>query len=219
VGESRKIDSFFMFRHNGHGGKVRLQLFTNSDYTTEVYNSGALEIYQLQGFDVEWGTAPLGLTSTDLLGLESPYYSFFTATTCSSFRITFTRCTQPYWEFGRIFMGKYREAPYNPQLGMQFGWKSSTENKRSIGGSLRTRPGERWRDLRADMTFAADSDRAIWRDVLGIIDAQDVAISIFPGVGGRPERDHTFNAQLDQHSPFGWTNPSINENVFTFTEI
>jgi hypothetical protein len=219
-GEARKVDSFFMFRHNGHGGKVKLQLFQNADRTGELYNSGAVEIYQLQGLDVDWGWSPLGFGSNDLLGLEAPYSLFHTAAVAASFKLTFTRCTQAYWEFGRFFMGKYVEAPYNPEHGMSFGWQSNTQQKRSRGASLRTSRGERWREMRADMHYESDADRAIWRDLLGQIDtAEDVAVSIFPGAGGRPERDHVFNAQLQQHSPFTWANPVFNESVITFTEV
>lgn len=219
-GNGRRLDSFFLFRHNGHGGKVRLQLFTNPDYTAQVYDSGTNEIYPLTAIESEWGISPLGFASNDQLGPESPYSLFFTAATCSSFKITLTRCQGPYWELGRVFLGKYIEAPYNPEHGMSFGWQTTAKQKRSRGASLRTQGGGRWRELRADMHYESDADRALWRDMLGQIDLdEDVAISIFPGAGGRPERDHTFNAQLQQHSPFNWANPVFNESVITFTEV
>lgn len=219
-GNGRKIDSFFIFRHTGQGGRVRLQLFTDSAYTTQVYDSGTVDIYTLQGLDVDWGTAPLGFGANDLLAAEAPYSLFFTAVACSSFKMTFTRCQAAYWEFGRFFLGKYLEAPYNPQLGMEFGWQSNDLQTRTKGASLRTRPGERWRELKADMFYGTDPDRAIWRDLLGKISLnEDVAMSIFPGVGGRQERDHVMNAQLTAHSPFNWANVNFNETVFTFAEI
>jgi hypothetical protein len=219
-GNGRRIDSFFAFRHNGHGGKIRLQLFQYMDRTVELYNSGANEIYPLTAIDAEWGISPLGFATNDVLGPEAPYYLFPTATTCASFRITLTRCQNAYWEIGRFFLGKYIEAPYNPEHGMTCGWQTTTRQARSRGGSLRTQRGERWRELRADMHFESDADRALWRDMLGQIDmVEDVAISVFPGAGGRPERDYTFNAQLQQHSPFTWANPVFNESVITFTEV
>lgn len=219
-GNGRRLDSFFLFRHNGHGGKLRLQLYQNADFTTEVYNSGANEIYPLTAIESEWGISPLGFASNDVLGPESPYSLFFDAVTCSSFKITLTRCQGPYWELGRIFLGKYLEAPYNPAHGMSFGWATTTKQKRSHGASLRSQRGERWRELRADMFFATDADRALWRDMLGQIDTvEDVAISVFPGVGGRQERDHVINAQLAQHQGFAWNNVNFNETVFTFTEV
>jgi hypothetical protein len=220
-GNGRRIDSFFMFRHNGHGGKVLLQLFKNMDRTVEVYNSGVVEIYPLTSMDnAEFGFAPLGFSTDDVLGPESPYSLFFTAVTAASFRITLTRCQNAYWEIGRIFLGKYREAPFNPKWGMSFGWQSTGKQVRTLGGSLRTWAGERYRELKADMTYIRDTDRAVWRDLLGQIDlSRDVAISIFPGYGGRAERDGVFNAQLQQHSPFTWPQFSMNEVVFEFTEV
>lgn len=120
-GNGRRVNSFFMFRHNGHGGKLRLQYFSDMNRTTEIYNSGAVEIYTLTSIDSEWGIAPLGFASTDVLGPESPYSLYHTDVTALSFKITLTRCQGPYWEIGRFFMGKYIEAPYNPEHGMTFG--------------------------------------------------------------------------------------------------
>lgn len=219
-GNGRRLNSFFMFRHNCHGGKLRLQLYSAMDRTGQVYDSGSVEIYTLTSIDSEWGVSPLGFASTDVLGPEAPYYIYFSDTTCLSFKITLTRCQGAYWEIGRFFMGKYLEAPFNPQYGMQFGWQTNTKQARTLGSSLRTRVGERWRELRADMFYATEADLALWRDAMGQIDlAEDVAISIFPGVGGRAERDGVFNAQLQQHSPFVWDNPAFYETVFNFTEL
>jgi hypothetical protein len=220
-GNGRRIDSAFLFRHNGHGGKIRLQLFKYADRTVEIYNSGAVEIYPLTAMDnAEFGYAPLGFSTDDVLGPESPYSLFFTAVIAASFRITLTRCQNAYWEIGRVFLGKYREAPFNPKWGMTFGWQSTGKQTRTIAASLQTRAGERYRELKADMRYVNDSDRAVWRDLLGQIDlSEDVAISIFPGFGGRAERDGVFNAQLEQHSPFTWPQFNTNEAVFQFTEV
>lgn len=219
-GNGRKIDSFFLFRHNGHGGKVRLRLYTYPDFTGQVYDSGVVDIYTLFPIEYEWGIAPLGFATTDILAGESPYSLFFAAVACSSFRIDFSRCQGPYWEIGRAYLGKYLEAPYNPAMGMQVGWQSTSQQTRALGASLRTRAGSRWRDMKVDLFYGTDSDRALWRDLLGRISMdEDVAFSIFPGVGGRQERDHVMNAQLQAHVPFGWNNVNFNEAAFTFTEV
>lgn len=220
-GNGRRIDSFFLFRHNGHGGKILIQLFKYADRTVEIYNSGVLDIYALTAVDnAEFGYAPLGFSSDDVLGPESPFSLFFTAVVAASFRITLTRCQNAYWELGRVYLGKYREAPFNPKWGMTFGWQSTSKQTRTLGASLRTWVGARYRELKADMTYTRDADRAVWRDLLGQIDlSQDVAISIFPGYGGRAERDGVFNAQLQQHSPFSWPQFNMNEVTFEFTEV
>lgn len=220
-GNGRRVNSFFMFRHNCHGGKIRLQLYSDKNRTSAtVYDSGTVEIYPLTTIDSEWGIAPLGFASTDVLGPESPYYLYFADTTAVSFKITLSRCQGAYWEIGRFFMGKYLEAPYNPEHGMSFGWQTTGKQVRTLDASLRTRAGKRYRQLRADMFFETDTDRALWRDLLGQIDLQeDVAISILPGYGGRPERDGVFNAQLEAQAPFTWASPVFHEAVFNFAEV
>lgn len=220
-GQGRRSDSFFLFDHNGYGGKVRLQLHRHSDFTVDVYDSGAQYIVGAASpiDDGSWGVAPLGVPIDDVLIQEAPHYLLHTATTFQSFTITFTRCQQAYWEIGRIFMGKSREMPSNPRHGLSFGWVTDAARQRSRGASLRCRPGARWRDLSASMFYLTDAQRAIWRDLLGQITNQDCAITLRPGAGGREERDHVANMQLTQHTPFNWGVGSIHETTVTFTEV
>lgn len=220
-GNGRKVDSLFFFRHNCHGGKLRLLLFKDIGFTSAVYDSGALEISALSPIDVDWGTAPLGVASNDLLALESPFSFFFPAVACSAFGVILSRCQAPYWEIGRMFLGKYLEAPYNPDYGMRFGWQSNTVQKRTpLSASLRTRPGDRWREFGGNLIYTADADRAVWRDLLGRISLEeDVAVSIFPGAGGRLERDHVANMQLSAHSAFTWPDFGSVDTAFNFVEV
>lgn len=218
---SRKPDSFFIFRHTGYGGKVRLQLWGNDNYTSQVYDSGTLQITDalptLETF--EWGEAPLGLRMSDLLATEAAFYLYFTGVICASFTITFTECQNAYWEFGRIFLGKYYEAPFSPEQGMTFGPASNTEHQRSRGGSLRTLPGERWDVLKVNTAYATDATRAAWQDLYNRITNSDVAVSVFPGIGGRQERDHVKNMKLAEQTPFAWTNPTFQERTIELLEV
>lgn len=191
------------------------------DGTYAIYDSGWLEVYQLVSLgNMEWmGNAPLGFSTTDMLASESAFCLYHPATGITGFRLTFTRCQYHYWQFGRIFIGKYVEAPYNPKLGMNYGWVSSTVQTRTKGATLRTNPGERWRELKVDMFYLDETQRPIWRDLAGQISLEkDVAVSVFPGYGGRKERDFVFNAQMSQHNPFGWTGQTMNETSYQFTE-
>lgn len=218
---SRKPDSFFMLRHNGYGGKYRLQLFGNDNFTSQVYDSTTLQITDalptLETF--EWGEAPLGLRMSDLLAGEAPVSLYFTGVTCASGTLTLTECQAPYWEIGRLFLGKYYETPYNPQEGMAVGPASNMEHQRSRGGSLRTRSGERWDELTANMLYATDATRAAWRDLYNRMTNRDMALSIFPGVGGRQERDHVYNMKLAEHSPFTWSAPAFQERTIRLLEV
>lgn len=192
------------------------------DGTFALYDSGWLEIYQLVSLgNMEWmGNAPAGFSTTDMLASESAFSLFFPATGATGFRLTFTRCQYHYWQFGRIYLGKYVEAPYNPRLGMEYGWMSNTEQTRTKGATLRTRAGGRWREVTVDMFYLTEAQRPVWRDLAAQMDlSNDIALSVFPGYGGRQERDFVFNAQMVQHNPFGWNNLTLNETKYQFTEL
>lgn len=221
-GAARKINSFFIFRHNGQGGSVRLRLYPNDDYTGTPYDSTALALFTAITSDsYDWGIAATSPDSAnDLLGADSPYSLFFTTFTAKSFQIDFTSGVRAYWDIGRIYLGKYLEAPTNPRYGMTVTENYNDIQTRTKGGSLRTRAGEKWRDLKVDMFYQTDATRALWRDLVSHVQLnRDVAIAVFPSVGGRQERDYVFNAQLQAPSSFAWSNPNFNEVTYTFTEV
>lgn len=220
-GNGRQVDSFMLFRHNAHGGNVRLQLYSDSNYVNQVYDSGTVSIFTLtQLGSVTWGYGtPLGFGVDDQLGGESPYYLYFTATVCGSFKMTFTGCQAGYWQFGRIILGKYRALPDDPDRGaVTVGWADNRILARGRAGSSRMRAGERWREVSANMYFFLDADRAIWRDWMAQIQNEDFVFAMRVGAGGREERDHVFNVQLKQHAPFSWGDAS-HDSTITLTEV
>ena len=222
-GETRIINSFFMFRHNCQGGLAQLKLYPNDDYTGTAYDSTALAVGAAITSDShDWGlgTSVASPDSVnDLLLAEAPYSLFFSNFTAKSGELILTSCDRSYWQIGRLFLGKYLEAPYNP-LAMSVAYPNNDIQQRSKGASLLARAGERWRDLRVDMFYATDAQRALWRDLISVIQQSgDVAISVFPGVGGRQERDHVFNMVLKEPSAFDWSLASYNNAVYSFTEV
>ena len=221
-GQTRKIDSFFIFRHNGQGGSIRLRLWANADYTGSVQDTGTVALSTaITSNSFDWGTNVSAPDSNnDLLLSDSPYSLFFTVFTAKSFTIDFTSCQRSYWDIGRIFLGKYVEAPYNPSAGLTMGEEYNDIQMRTKGGSLRTRAGEKWRTLKVDMFYATDATRAIWRDLISKIQMNgNVAISVFPGAGGRQERDHVFNAQLQAPTSFAMSLANTYAATYTFTEV
>lgn len=219
------VDNFKMFRHFCHGGLIRLEIFNGpADFWTgtPTFDSGTVEIFQILGIEsfVASPNSGLGFASNDVLAQETAYSLYFTPAFCSSFRITLTRCQYHYWEIGRIFLGKSLEAPYNPRLGMDVQWQTTDIQTKTKGATSRTRPGERWRELKVDMYYLTDAQRALWRDLTGQIQlVRDVAIDVFPGWGGRQERDFIFNAQMAQNDPFKWSGLSLNETTYLFSEV
>jgi hypothetical protein len=221
-GDARKIDSFFMYRHNCQGANVQLLLYPNSDYTGTPYDSTALPFFTaVTSNSFDWGiTAAAPDSVNDLLLAEAPYFLYFAAFTAKSFKIILTNCARTYFDITRIWLGKFLEAPYNPKYGMTVGESYGDLPNRTKGGSLRTRSGAKWHELKIDTFYLDDAGRQLWSDLISFIQLnKDVAISVLPGVGGRQERDRVWNMQLQAGTQFAWNNINLNEAVFSFTEL
>lgn len=207
-GAGRKPNCLGLFRHNGHGGKIRLQLYQDAALVTQVYDSGDLNLFDvvpLGSFD--WGVDPLGLGSSDPLGGESPYTLFFTATSCAGFKVTlsgFGGSGSPYWQAGRLWLGKYFEFTYNAQ-DAGLAPMEATQAVRTRGGSLRANAGERWHELELNFAFIAEADRPVILDMMkqaGL--ARDVLASVFPSATDRSRRDYTLNGRLASLDAIRW---------------
>lgn len=224
-GDTRLVNAIFIFRDNAHGGKVRFLGYANSDFTGCVMDTGALDRFTAITSDgYQWGVGSSAFNANDLLGNESPYWLFFTqALSLKSYEFVFSNApaTISYWEVGRFFVGKYLEAPYSPDYGMELSWKSNDSQQRTYGGSLYTTGrSAKWREVRIDMVYYSDAQRALWRDFLGQVTVRkDVAWALRPGVGGREERDTVLDAQFSDLAPFNWANVNQYRTVYTFVEV
>lgn len=220
-GEARIINTFAMLRHNAQGGLVQLLLYPNADWTGTPYDSTALTTGAAITSDShDWGIAATSPDSVnDLLFSEAPYYLNFSNFTAKSFEIVLTSCDRSYWQVGRLWLGKYLEAPYNPKIGMVKAPANNDIQQRTKGGSVRARAGEKWRDLKIDMLTATDAQRALWTDLMSYVQlSRPVLVNVFPGVGGRQERDHIFEALVKDHAGIAWNGPFFNEATYNFTE-
>jgi hypothetical protein len=210
-----------MFRGNFQGANVDLKLWANQDWTGSSQDTGALAAGSaITTNSYNWG---LPVNSPDsandlLLGI-APYSLFFTAFSAKSFTLTLSNCQRSYFDIDRIFLGKYLEAPYMPNEGMIMTYQNNDTLTRTKGGSARVRPGQKWRDLKIDTAYGDENSRPLWADLMANIQCnQDVALSVFPGVGGRQERDYVMNAFLQAPSAFTWANVNYNNATYTFTE-
>jgi hypothetical protein len=207
-GAGRKPNCLGLFRHNGHGGQVRLQLYQDKDLTTQVYDSGVLDLFDVVALgSFDWGVDPLGLGPTDPYGGEAPYTLFFTATACAGFKVTlsgFGGSGSPYWQAGRLWLGKYFEFAYNAaQVSLRP--VEASEQVRTRGASLRANRGGRWHEMDMDFAFITEDDRPVVLDSMkqaGL--AQDVLFSVFPTGTGRNKRDYTINGHLASLEPITW---------------
>lgn len=199
-GLSRTISHFSFFRHRCHGGKVRLRLYSDAAWTTQVYDSTALDVINVVPTDSgDWGIDPYGDGTNDPYLLEAPFWLWFTpVSSVLSYRVTFSNNVSTYgyayWQVCRFFLGHYFEPAFQAQYGALINVTGQADRNRSRGGSLRRNVGPRWRTMSMDMIRVPDTDRAMWLDIKNRLGTdRDFVFSLFPGDGTRKERDHVMN--------------------------
>lgn len=206
-GAGRRPNCFGMFRHNGHGGQVRVQLYSDTALSASIYDSGTVDIFTLVTLgSMDWGIDPLGLSSTDVLGNRAPYILFFTAsaTAALGYKITLTNCSAAYWEIGRIWLGTYLEFTYNASM-VELAPRENTDSVRARGGSNRSRLGESWREMALEFDYITTTQRPYVLDaVTQAGTGRDLVLSFFPGAGGRDERDYTINGKFASLDSLKW---------------
>lgn len=199
----RDVNAFAAFRHNAAGATLRLQLYSASNWTSEIYDSTALTVSSTPAGSFDWGNA----TTVDPRLADAPYVLWLPATyAAQSFRITTGGTPSSgaaYFQAGRLWLGKYFEATHNMAPGLELQWINDSERRRSRGGSLRSRAGSAsWRRLALDLRFMNEADRQTWTDLEGVLGHErDLVVSAFPASGGRVERDYTLNAKFEQLDP------------------
>jgi hypothetical protein len=222
-GDGKMISAFAFFRHNAHGGTVRLQLYSDTALAAQVYDSGTVNVHDMVALgSFDWGVDPLGTTSTDPLVFESPYYLYFTAVAAAGFKITLDGdggAGDSFWEVGRFWLGKYFEVGTNPNYGAELGWMQISERKRTRGGSLRSNASGRWRQFTFDLKQISTADRPTWLDMMAQAGlANDIVVSLFPVAGGRVERDYTVDGKFVSLDPIGYGLPWHSKRV-TIEEV
>lgn len=216
-GSSRILSAFGMFRHNCHPGTVRLYLFTSTSWTTQVYDSGALNVQPtVSAGAYDWGHDPGGSTATDPFKLSTDFSHYFSPVTAGSWRVVLAG-TAPasYWQIGRIFLGTYFEATTNPDYGMTLGWVHDAARSRSRGGSLRTSgAGSTFRSLAFDLAYISEAQRSTWLDIMRTCGVErDVMVSVFPAVGERLERDYLINGKFAAQDHISYLLPEHRKRV------
>ena len=200
-----------LFMHHCHGGSARFRAFSNNDWTgTLLVDTGVNAIYTPVSTGYDFGYADVADSDThDPLGTESPYSVFFaSASGVKSVQWDFssksTTYGYPFWQVGRPFVGNYFEPNRSAAYGLTYGLGENAELVRTRGGSKQGVAGASWRILNFDLNGIDEDEMPTWIDVMNIAQtSQDVAVSIFPGDGGRKERDHTINGTFSRIDDVG----------------
>lgn len=223
-GNARPINAFGIWPGNLIGARVRLQLFSDAAYTTQVYDTGTLDVFTYSGTgwgDFDWGAHPWGVEATDLMAARAPLLRYFTEITAGSFKVTITARgahADPYFEASRIWLSQSVAAPYHARPGVEPRWNTDSEHQRT-GGVLRRIPRGKWRELRFETLFTAEADRAAWSDIVGYCSTdREVVVSLYPGEGTRRERDFTVMGSLDVLNPAAVTSVATNNLQLSIVE-
>jgi hypothetical protein len=120
---------------------VRFRGWASIDRTgATLLDSGTVEAYNSEALgEFSWGVDPLGSGIFDgYLGHKYWVYWFTTKGTIGSFQFDFTDTgnSEGFLDVARCVVGDYIETTYNADFGAQSGWKSSTEQEETDGGSL-----------------------------------------------------------------------------------
>ena len=187
-GTGYTLGQIALWRHNLlYSDTIRLQLYSDAAWTTQVYDSTALAA---------------GVTGImDAEGWVKFTNRYFTPqTNVKSAKITVSATSA--LSLSRVFLGPYTEAPINPQEGFQVGIGTNSRQGRGEAASLRTVVKGKWRTAAFDMMVKTEADRAAWFDVgnhCGI--DYPFVVAANPGAGGTIERDTTYFAKFDGQSP------------------
>lgn len=189
---NRTLSHFSMWRHLNHAGSIKLELFTDtaaSVAATPFASSGvvsAVPYTSVGGYT--WSDG-----SNDPLQSRMPFYLWFAATVCRSYKVTFSGTpAQSYWQAGHFFLGRYFEFTYSPKWGMLRGFEDLSDGVESVDGSLLTNVGE------SRVTLGFDYDWIVEAEVPALLDmaeynltARPIVASAFAGDGTRKEAKHT----------------------------
>lgn len=218
-GNARPVNSWGLWPALGAasliGARVRVQIFSDSAYVTQVYDSSTLDFFAFSGGgwgSFKWGATKWAVADDDRTARLAPLVRYFTQVTAGSFRITITNggaVDKPYFEARRFWFAQAVTAPYNARPGAAPAPASSSKHERTPGGVLRRRVGGRWRGIRIETKFSSESDRAAWSDLNYACDPSvEVVLSLFPGEGTRRERDFTYLGSLEVLNPLIFNNSS-----------
>jgi len=200
---NRIVNAFGMFRHQNHGGSIRLQLYTDNAWATPATggDTGTVAINKIVGGSSDtadvWGDDPYGIGGYDPLITNSPYWYWFASpVTIQSYKITLsghstTFWSGAYWQISKLVLGKYFETGINPSYGAELGWMDNTDRNRTRGGSLRTNQGATWRVTKMTLDAVAENESPIWNDIIANSGTgRSIMASLFPEDGTRMERDN-----------------------------
>lgn len=218
------VGAVALVRHNlTSEGTWRIQGYSDTAWTTQVYDSGTLEAYDILTLgELYFGIDPLGKSIFSGWGDAFSVHWLTEIVAVRSLKITLSDADNGdgYLQAARWFAGVYFEAEVNAELGLSLAWREDTRLERSEGGTLRAEGTEQWRHLRLTLAALDEGDRADLLELLRAAGMQrDLFVSLAPEAGGREERDYTLHAMLAAPVPFEAHQQSVSRATLDFEEV
>ncbi len=186
------------------GDTWRIQLYSDTAWTTGVYDSGTIAPFATSLF-ANWSFSNAEIFFAPVSGVKS-------------FKITVTSAA--IFQASRLFLGPYSTAQYNPKYGMVPGRETNSQQKRLDGGSLAVNVRAKWRSLTFDMFASTEVERAAWYEIGNHSgNERSVWVSVFPGVGGSQERDHSVMGIFEQSPATKWSNLNLFDFSLKLNEV
>lgn len=177
------INAIVLYRHNLTASATwRLYLYSGANQTgTTLYDSTAVT------------PAPAASVFTGWSYAFSVLY-FTTAASVLSFKLELADATNPagYLEAKRLVLGQYFEPAVNADYGLQLYWDDLSEQRRTLGGSVRTDARALYRVMAGSLSALTEAERASFMDAVRVAGKQrEIFVAGFPGVTGAQERDYS----------------------------
>lgn len=187
------------------GDTWRVQLYSDTAWTTGVYDSGVVAPFAAGLFSTwSYSFAELWLASQ--------------TTGVKSFKITVVSASA--FQASKLYVGPYTTAQWNPKYGMSMNWEGNSKQERWDSGTLGVQTRAQWRALNFDLFASTDAERAVWQEIGRYCgNFKTVSVSVFPNVGGAQERDNSMICKFEDSPEAKWSNLSIYDLSVKLKEI
>jgi hypothetical protein len=124
-----------------------------------------------------------------------------------------------YIQLKRLMLGEVINPTRQVITGMGLQWVDDSQQQRTLAGSLRTDPQARYRRLTGELDALPESERAAVVEAAGYAGlSREVFVSVYPGLGGTQERDHSLLGKFTRLPQMSQAKPMYARSTFEISE-
>ncbi len=228
-GESVRATVASIIRHTGEpDGSWRYRGYSDAAWTTLVQDSGELPLVDSATLGyLDFGIAPLGSSLWDsfygqkIAQAWNDEWITNTSEIIGSWKLTIDdpTNTESVVDLSRLWIAKYFEFSSNPNYGSKIGWRESSQQWETDGGSMHVDGGPSSRLLQLDLQYFPEATRLQLMDILRYVGLRrDIFLSLRPDGTGEEKRDFTMNALLQSMPDLTFAEFGLHSTNITFRE-